>query len=108
MLGWEASRPLLKKFMSKKIYKGFFRVLHNRQKGRIDFRNLMVALEVFRGISFDEKLKNIFGFCDLKGTGKVKFSLVVSLLKEICLNQNDREKLSRFSKGKILLGKLIF
>ena len=58
----------------------------------------MVAIEIFKDNSFAEKMKTFIEFCDIQNRGSVKLKLVFNLLKGICLNQEEQDRLKRYSK----------
>ena len=56
----------------------------------------MVAMEIFKDTSFDEKMKEFIKICDIWKNGYVNYIRIYNVLKLICTNNEARERLKFF------------
>jgi hypothetical protein len=69
--------------------------------GRVDYKELIVGLEVLKDDTLEEKLKGtrivddlvFFDLCDEDGSGKITEKEIVNILRQNILNSNDVQKL---------------
>jgi hypothetical protein len=61
-----------------------------------DFRDLMVAMEIFKDTTFDQKMKEFMKICDIWKNGYVNYLRIYNVLKIICMNIEAKERLKMF------------
>lgn len=74
-------------------------MLSDPKSNKVDFRDLLVAIEVFRENSFYDKMVNFLDLCDMENDDYIEEKTLFNVLKGICLNSDESERLKRFSKG---------
>jgi Ca2+-binding EF-hand superfamily protein len=73
-----------------------FWVFDENGDGKIEPREIMVALELFRETSFKEKLEVFFDICDEDGSGDIDEEEFFNVLK-LCVNSDKERKVLRES-----------
>ena len=67
-----------------------FYVFDEDQSGTIDYKELIVGLEVFKEDSIEEKMKVFFGLCDTDGSGAISEEELYNVLKLNISSFSDR------------------
>ncbi|CAD8197214.1 unnamed protein product [Paramecium octaurelia] len=72
-----------------------FYVFDEDQSGTIDYKELIVGLEVFKEDSIEEKMKVFFEICDTDGSGAISEQELYNVLKLNIASFSDRQKLKK-------------
>lgn len=67
-----------------------FYVFDEDQSGTIDYKELIVGLEVFKEDSIEEKMKVFFELCDTDGSGAISEQELYNVLKLNISSFSDR------------------
>lgn len=63
---------------------------------KADFRDLMVAAEIFRETTFDEKMAEFVAICDIWQNVYINFERVLNVFKIICTNKEGEDRLRHY------------
>lgn len=63
---------------------------------KADFRDLMVAAEIFKDTNFDEKMVEILGICDIWQNFYLNFDRIFNVFKIVCTNKEGEERLRHY------------
>jgi Ca2+-binding EF-hand superfamily protein len=84
----------------KNLAEKLFYVFDEDQSGTVDYKELIVGLEVLKDDSIEEKLKSIikfylvfFDLCDLDGSGKISEKEIFNVLKSNIVSESDKYQL---------------
>ncbi|CAD8072031.1 unnamed protein product [Paramecium sonneborni] len=77
----------------KNLAEKLFYVFDEDSSGTVDYKELIVGLEVLKDDTIDEKLKIFFDLCDEDGSGKVSEKEIFNILKQNIINENDKYQL---------------
>lgn len=88
--------------VDKYVIDRLFWVFDENGDGKIEPREIMVALELFRETSFKEKLEVFFDICDEDGSGDIDEEEFFEVLK-LCVNTEKERKALRVSLHELFL-----
>ncbi|CAD8187938.1 unnamed protein product [Paramecium octaurelia] len=78
-----------------------FYVFDEDQSGTVDYKELIVGLEVLKDDTIEEKLKIFFDLCDLDGSGKISEKEIFNVLKSNIVSESDKYQLRQSIKEMI-------
>lgn len=77
------------------VDKMFF-IFDELSQGVVDYREVLVSLEIFRDTSYDDKLKIFLDICDLANSGLLEERAIYDVFKIVCTNMEEKAKLRKF------------
>ncbi|KAM3135325.1 hypothetical protein pb186bvf_012623 [Paramecium bursaria] len=72
-----------------------FYIFDEDGSGTVDYKELIIGLEVFKEDSIEDKMKVFFDLCDVDGSGEVTQKELYEVLRANIVNNDDRIKLKK-------------
>jgi len=72
-------------------------IFRNSKTLKVDFRDLIMGLFIFKDMSFDQRLRIFLEIADMKSTGLITISRIYSVLKILFMTQEERRRLKKES-----------
>jgi len=76
-----------------------FYVFDDDGNGEIDYKELIMGLEIFRDTTYEEKIRIFFELCDLQNTGHITRKELYDVLKRNMITEDDKIKLKKTISG---------
>lgn len=73
-------------------------IFDDDNSGTVEYRELIMGLEIFKEGSFEDKLKVFFDLCDNDGSGHISQKELYDVFKLNCITSDEKSRLKKISK----------